>query len=95
MNPEDEIFIEIDDEKVLSSVIINNYIKDLAKELNVSIEEIINFAINTFTLEHRNGITELFKTTIFAINEFPDLKKEDKNKLIKFIMNYFKGVKYD
>ena len=95
INPEEELFIEIDDDKILSSVIINSYIKKLADELNLSIEEIINFAINTFTLEHRNGLTELYKTSIFAIQEYPDLKEEEKNKLIKFIINYFKGVNYD
>ena len=95
INPEEELFIEIDDDKILSSVIINSYIKKLADELNLSIEEIINFAINTFTLEHRNGLTELYKTSIFAIQEYPGLKEEEKNKLIKFIINYFKGVNYD
>ena len=95
INPEEELFIEIDDDKILSSIIINSYIKKLANELNLSIEEIVNFAINTFTLEHRNGLTELYKTSIFAIQEYPDLKKEEKNKLIKFIINYFKGVNYD
>ena len=95
INPEEELFIEIDDDKILSSIIINSYIKKLANELNLSIEEIVNFAINTFTLEHRNGLTELYKTSIFAIQEYPDLKEEEKNKLIKFIINYFKGVNYD
>ena len=95
INPEEELFIEIDDDKILSSVIINSYIKKLADELNLSIEEIVNFAINTFTLEHRNGLTELYKTSIFAIQQYPDLKEEEKNKLIKFIINYFKGVNYD
>ena len=95
INPEEELFIEIDDDKILSSIIINSYIKKLADELNLSIEEIVNFAINTFTLEHRNGLTELYKTSIFAIQEYPDLKEEEKNKLIKFIINYFKGVNYD
>jgi len=95
INPEEELFIEIDDDKILSSIIINSYIKKLADELNLSIEEIVNFAINTFTLEHRNGLTELYKTSIFAIQQYPDLKEEEKNKLIKFIINYFKGVNYD
>ena len=95
INPEEELFIEIDDDKILSSIIINSYIKKLANELNLSIEEIVNFAINTFTLEHRNGLTELYKTSIFAIQQYPDLKEEEKNKLIKFIINYFKGVNYD